>query len=75
LAKIDRNIFYLFIGQVDPLEININALHEINKYRTEIGRFMGDMAKDTLIIFSNRENDLLINIISNIISDYEADDN
>jgi hypothetical protein len=69
LSKIDRKIFYLFIGQVDPSEVNINAAEEINYYRAEMGRIVGEMTRDTLIVFTNRERQLILNLISDIISD------
>lgn len=71
LARIDRKIFYLFIGRVDPSEVNINAAEEINYYRSEMGRIVGEMTKDTLIVFSNHEKQLILNLLSDIISDDE----
>jgi hypothetical protein len=72
LAKIDRKIYYLFIGQVDPQKININAAEEINNYRSEMGHIVGELAKNTLIVFSNREKHLIYSLISDIIADDEG---
>jgi hypothetical protein len=72
LAKIDRKIFYLFIGQIDPQNVDINAAEEINYYRSEMGRIVGEMTRDTLIVFSNREKQLILNLLSDIIADDEG---
>jgi hypothetical protein len=72
LARIDRKIFYLFIGQIDPQNVDINAAEEINYYRSEMGRIVGEMTKDTLIVFTSREKQLILNLIYDIITDDEA---
>jgi hypothetical protein len=72
MARIDRKIFYLFIGQVDPLKVNVNAAEEINYYRSEMGKIVGKMTKDTLIVFTNREKQLIFNLLSDIIADDEC---
>jgi hypothetical protein len=71
LARIDRKIFYLFIGQIDPQNVDINAAEEINYYRSEMGRIVGEMTKDTLIVFTSREKQLILNLLYDIITDDE----
>jgi hypothetical protein len=72
LARIDRKIFYLFIGQIDPQNVDINAAEEINYYRSEMGRIVGEMTRDTLIVFTSREKQLILNLLYDIITDDEA---
>jgi hypothetical protein len=72
LAMIDRKIFYLFIGQIDPQNVDINAAEAINYYRSEMGRIVGEMTRDTLIVFTSREKQLILNLLYDIITDDEG---
>lgn len=72
LAIKGRKLFYLFVGQIDSSKFKIDAAEEINYYRSEMKQIVGEMANDTLIIFTSREKQLIFDLLSDIIADGEG---
>jgi len=75
VAEIDINskkAYYLSVGKIDPSRFNIKG-EEISYYRSEMERIGVDLGKDAFIIFQPQDKELIFNLISDIIADYEGD--